>query len=317
MTVSLIDIASDLAIQNPIASEQEIAEVIIDSIQSESVMAEAIARLVIPTKTQIKEAEFKSQRLPRKRGQKQERDRILEHIENARFFTKLKEFYAPSPLDATLTPNIELDGAHVVVPFPIENLVTASRKIGTKRWLNLNGTERIQKQSYKDVLMTQSLPLTLQSATRNNERTKISPNDIISEIEGNIESGDFLTFYDMYQLINVMEFSAKDNEIVIRIADIVHNEVTKRNRAFKANCINELYAGESFMPEECRVSRMKTTVLTNAIWENLNGIILNEYRRLHDKASHNFLNKEIDYEKYMQLINGWAFQANALFTELQ
>jgi len=310
MTTSLIEIASDVASQYPNASPEEVIEVIIDSIESQTVLSRAISYVAVPTALQIRQAEFRSKRLPK------QRTRIVEHIDNARFFKKLKELYTLPVLDSGLLPIIELDGARVDLSPSTQIPSTAYEEVLESS--SLNGTQLRTLYHPEDMPTTHSqTTLTQESPARNNKEIKISSSDILMDIKEKEDDSQFLSLYDVYQIINVMNFYPVENGTLNEISEIVRKDINHRNRAFKADCVKELYGGDDQLNEELRTIRPRISDISSAILEGLRAVVLNEYRRLHSQSGQKFINGETSYEYYVQTSNTFARYADVLFKLLQ
>ena len=88
MSVKFINIVRDIAEQYPQFSSEDITNFIIESIESDALIIQAVSNLKIPNAMQIRQAEFLSKRLRSTRISKEflkQKTRIIDHIDNANF----------------------------------------------------------------------------------------------------------------------------------------------------------------------------------------------------------------------------------------
>ncbi len=309
MNPTLLDIGTKLAFDNPTATGQEIADAILDSIESEFVLSRAINYVTLPTATKIKEAEFKSKRLPN------QRDRILERIGNVQLFRRMKEIYMIRAPATSSIYTVSLDGAEVMPQRPLDNLLTSYPTSIVKQ---VSGTRSAHTaRRYQDKLLTHWLSPSPEVQARSAKEIVISPADMVWELEEHANSGQLLSFYDIYQIINAIILSRGDTAILERISNTIDSDIKNRNRISKSDCVREFYRGNDQLPAEMRLPRLNMAEMTNVVRQNLRAIILDELRRLHDKVTQEFIDNKLVYDEYIEMTNRWASQANALFTALK
>jgi hypothetical protein len=311
MVSSIIEIASELATQNPSASPEHITEIIVNLIESEPIISEAISHIQIPTKLKIQEAKLRSRRIPRKK-----RERLLEHIENANFFKKLQYIYTLPIQDSGLRPIIYLDGARVDLTSPPEYPYRAYQKFPEskhpkidKTYESMPTTEDVHV-DYSYSVLTQEIP------ARNTKEVKTSSSHILQKIDEESVSNQPFSLYKIYQIIRVMESLHNHDTLLDRISEIVNNDIKVRNKIFSTSCIDELYQGDEFLPEELRVHHPDSADIIDKVYENLRAIIVHEYKRLHNQCGQQFLDGQITYDKYVQTTNRYSTYADRLISEL-
>lgn len=310
MVSSIVEIVSDLAAQYPRATPEQITEIIVNSIESEPIISDVISCIQVPTKLQIKQAEFRSKRLPK------ERSKILERIENANFFKKLQFVYVMPIQDSNLMGSIHRDGARVELSFPIKYSNSSYQRLSRTRNLDIDKTyEYIRSTKNTNIENSYSL-ITKEVPARNMNKTKESPTDNLQEIDEGFDASDLLSLYKIYQVIRIMETSHNQVTIPNKIFGILSNDIKRRNRTYRTNCIGELYQGDKSLPEELQVRHPSSSNISNKIYESLKAIIVHEYKRLHNQYGQQFINNQITYDNYIQTTSRYSVYADKLFSEL-
>ena len=312
MASPITEIVTELAAQNPGITSEQITEIIISSLESEPVISDAVSNIHIPSRSQIKLAELKSKRLPKKNKAK-----TLERIENADFFKRLQLIYIVPTQDSDLMKGIHRDGARVDFTFPIESSDSSYLRLTVKRHLDIDKTcERIQ--TTKDTPGEYSHgEITEEISTKNTKENKESSFSMLQEMGEEFEtSTDFLSLYHIYQIIRIMEISPDQDNVLDKIFDTLNIDIKQRNRTCRINCIDELYRGDDSLPEELRVRKLSSSNISDRIYESLKAVILHEYKRLHSQYGQQFINDQITYEMYINITNRYSMYADRLFSEL-
>ncbi len=315
MTNSLLEIATDLATQYPFSSAQQIADVMIGAIESGSVVSKAISYVKIPTQLQLKQAEFKSRRLPRKRVSKDETNRrelLLDHIDNVKLLRQLKMLNNVPIEDAGPGPIIGLDGGRVALSSsfqgtgatyqPVRNLLSA---YGTRQ--NVSSVQNVSKSTTTDASI-HSLP------SRSIWETTFSPLEFITEVEK--DPTYLLTMHDIYRIVTFLYLYSDDYNLINRIDEVTRNDVKSRNRKSKSDCIKELYRADDQVQMELRVAVPKDSDYLGIMNQRIRAIIIDEYSRLQSQVAQKFTSGEISYEHYVQAENKYANFANELMANL-
>ncbi len=226
MVSPITEIVKDLAAQIPGANSEQITEIIINSIESEPIISDVISRIQVPTKSQIKLAELRSNRFP-----KGKRARTLERIENANFFKKLQLMYIIPIQDSDLRQSIHRDGARVDLSYQIEYSDSSYQRLSKTRSLDVDKTyEGIQfakdtPRQYSHSVITKEMP------AQNTKENKESFSSMLQEIDEGFEaSSDCLSLYNIYQIIRIMETS-HDQEIERKnMNNIFRADINMRNK---------------------------------------------------------------------------------------
>ncbi len=311
MVASIIEIASELAAQNPSASPEQITETIVRSLESEHTISDAISHVQIPTKLQILQAELRSKRSPKKM-----RTRILERIENANFFKKLQYIYILPIRDSNLRRIIHRDGARVDLSSPVKYSDSSHQKVFKSRYLGVDKTHEIIHTTKEAPLDYTHSVLTREIPARNTKAIKTSPSQVLREIDEESSSSHLLSLYNIYQIIRVMESSYNQDTILNEISNIVNNDIKVRNKVSGTSCIDELYQGNEFLPEELQIQRPSSHNIIDKIFETLRAIIVHEYKRRHDQYGQQFIKGQITHDMYIQTTNKYATDADELISEL-
>ena len=312
MTSTITEIVGELAVQNPGITAEQITEIMISSLESESVVSAIVSDVEIPSKLRIELAELKSERLPKRR-----RAKTLERIENANFFKRLKLIYSIPTQDSDLMKSIHSDGARVDLTLPSECSDSSHVGFAPKVHLDVDKTyERIQtaQDSPREYLHAE---VTEGISPQNTKENKESISGMLAEVEEEFEtSRDFLSLYYIHQMTRIMKVSPDLVGAFDKILDILEIDIKKRNREYRVNCIDELYKGDNYLPEELRVSKPSNPDMSGRIHESLAAVILHEYRRLHDQCGQEFIAGQITYDTYIETTNRYSMYADRLFSEL-
>ena len=312
MTSPITEIVTELAAQNPGITSEQITEIVINSLESEPVIADVISNIQIPSRLQIELAELRSERLPKKKKAK-----TLERIENAHFFKTLQLTYIVPTQDSSLMKSIHRDGARVDFTFPIEYSDRSYLRLTVKRHFDIAKThEHIQttKDTPREYLHGET---TEEISTQNTKENKESSFSMLQEMEEQFETSiDFLSSYRIYQIIRIMEISLEQDDVLNKIFDTLNIDIKRRNKTYRINCMDELYLGDDALPEELRVSKPSKSDISGRIYESLKAVILHEYTRLHNQYGQQFINGQITYDNYIQTTNRYAVYADILFSEL-
>jgi hypothetical protein len=318
MSTSLIEIATELAAEYPIASPQQIADIIVDSIESGSVISQAISYVIIPTPLEMKHAELLSKRLPSKRVPKdkaRKRATLLEHIENAPLFKQLKSFYELPLEDTGLGPIIGLDGARVALLPSVQRPDTTYYQLPRQGRPNVDGTQaNIPPAPYGSTVASPDNTIS-ESSVRNTREITFASLDFLADV--GTESDHFLSFHDIYRIIALICLYPDDEQIIFKVDELVRNDIKLRNRDSKSDCLDELYRGDERLPEELRVQRPKFSDIRGMTLQRIRAIILNQYQRLQSEAGQKFIKDEITYDAYVQAENKYAMYANELAAAMQ
>lgn len=311
METTLVDIAHELAASYPSATPQEIIAVITDSVESQAILAQLIQYVTIPSRLQMRQAEFKSRRFPKERPQ------VLERIDNARFFKKLKEIsIIPSEYACDL-PISMLDGAHVELT-------------ATPAYPDTATTQGSQKASHANTATSQILPTLLttlpdfggeykailvysqDAADDELERTKY----IFDDMRSQIDRGHGLSFYDISKLLAIMELTQHKANVLNLVLSILNEDIALRKRSWKIDAITELYRDDTLLPKDLSLKRPKSTDLLGLVSERIRAILLDECRILNENAGQDFLNGKISYDAYTKATEGYAIDADKLWPTL-
>lgn len=312
MASSITEIATELAAQNPGITSEQITEFIISSLESEPVISDAVSNIQVPSSSQIELAELRSKRLPEK-----ERAKTLKRIENANFFKRLQLLYIVPTQDSDLMKGIHRDGARVGFTFPIEYSDSSYLRLTATRHPDIAKT-------YEHILTTKDTPteyshgeITEEMSTQNTKENKESSFSMLQEMgEEFTTSIDFLSLYQIYQMMRIMEISPDQDNVLNKIFDTLNIDINRRNRIYRINCIDELYRGDDSLPEELRVRQPGSSNISDRIYESLKAVIVHEYRRLHSQYGQQFINDQITYEMYINTANRYSIYADRLFSEL-
>jgi hypothetical protein len=311
-SISIInDIASELADHNPNASAEYITEIIVNSLESDPIISEAISHIELPTMSDIKQDEFLSNNLPPKRRQK-----VLERVENANFFRRLQYKYILPVQDSDFRTSIHRDGARVDLIPSLEFTDRSYQKHSKSKKPKIDKTyESIQnvedvRVSYLYSEFKQEIP------ARNAKEVKTSSSQILREIDEASKSNQLISLYKIYQIIRVMEDLQDQDTMITQISEILSDDIKLRNRKFKTNCLDELYRDNDILPTELRIKRPSSTDIVDKIYENLKAIIVHEYKRLYDQYGEQFINGQITYDMYIQKTDRYAMYADRLTSEL-
>lgn len=306
MTSPITEIITELAAQNPGTTSEQITEVIIDSIESEPLVADVISNIQIPSRSQIELAELRSKRLPKKKKAK-----TLERLENANFLKRLQLTYVIPTQDSSLMKSIHSDGARVDFMLPIEYSDRSYLRLAEKRHFDIARThEHIQ--TAKDT-PREHLPgeTTKGISTQDTKENRESSSSMLQEMEEEFETSiDFLSLYHIYQIMRIMEFSLDQDDVLNRIFDTLDTDIKRRNKTYRINCIDELYRGDDALPQELRVSKPSESDISGRIYESLRAVILHEYTRLHSQYGQQFINGQITYDDYIQTTDRYAVYAD-------
>lgn len=310
MVSPITEIATELASQNPGITSEQITEIIVDSIESEPIISGAIARIQIPTRSQTKQAEFMSSNF-----RKKTRAKILERIENANFFRNLQLRYINPIQGSYLRQSIHRDGARVDLSSPIEYSDSSYQRF--YKTSNIDKTdERIQYMEDTPMEYSHNV-ITRELSAQNTQENKESSSSILQEIIDEYEaSTDFLSLYNIYQIIRILQTSQDQVNVLNNIYNTISSDVKKRNRTYRTNCIDELYRGDEALPEELRLSKSSSSSISDRISESLKAIILHEYKSLHNHCGKQFIDNQINYDNYIQTTNRYSLYADRLFSEL-
>jgi hypothetical protein len=270
---SLIEIALDLAAEYPDESPQQIADVIIASIESGSVISQAISHVTIPTPSQLKQAEFRSKRMPSKRvtlDKAKGRETFLEHIENAHFFKHLNSLYMVHFANTGLRPIIGLDGARVTLS-PSRRTNTAYQQLPPKRQPSVHRTQTTISIAPTGSTLARWDSIIHESPAHNARGTTSSPLEFLTDIGESIDR--VLSWNDIYRIINIFKCCTNDDQVLLKVDEVVRNDVKLRNRESRSDCLNELYRGDDQLPGELRVKRPKVSDIQSMTMQRIKAII--------------------------------------------
>jgi hypothetical protein len=132
-----------------------------------------------------------------------------------------------------------------------------------------------------------------------NQKEKTIVEEKLQEINKKLEKKEEpLTFEDIEFIIQYTKKHINNEEILNRIINILDKDIQLRKEKFKIDCVNELYDGEEFFPEELRLEKPKENNKPALIKEKLIAIILDNYKREYDEFITEYINKKITYRKY-------------------
>jgi hypothetical protein len=312
MTSPITEIVTELAAQNPRITSEQITETITSFLESEPVISDIISNVRVPSRLQIKLAELRSDRLPKKR-----RAKTLERIENANFFKKLQLICTVPTQGSDLKKSIHRDGARVGFTFPVEYSDGSYLGPPATHHFDIDKTyERIE--ITKDTARQYSGGEIIEEiSTQSTKENKESSSSMLEEVGEEFEiSDDFLSLHHIYQIMRIMEISADRPDVLDKVSDILGTDIKRRNKAYRINCVNELYGGDDSLPEELRVCRPNRSSMSGRIYESLKAIILHEYKTLHSQYGEQFIDGKITYEMYIDTTNRYSMYADRLFSEL-
>jgi hypothetical protein len=317
MSTSLIEIALDIAAQYPNASSEQIITAITNSIESGSVISQAISQIIIPTQIQTKQAEFLSKRMPSKRISKdiaRKRTLLLEHIDNAHLFKQLQSINLFPLEDTGLGPIIGLDGARSSLLLSVSRPDSTYHGLTQPKWPIADGTRKNSPAIPHGSPATYSELVSPESSAHNAREITFASLEYLTEVEKN--NDHFLSFYDIYRIIALLILHPDDEQVLFKVDEIVRNDIKLRNRDSKTDCLDELYQGDKELPEELRLKRPKLSDAPGVTLHRIRAIILDQYERSQRDASQKFINAEITYDAYIQAENKYASYANDLAAAL-
>ncbi len=317
MPSALMEIATELAIQYPLASAQQIADVMIDAIESGPIISDAISYVTIPSQLQLKQAEFKTKRLPSKhisRDEAKKREALLAHIDNAHLLKQIKSLYIVPLEDAGPGPIIGLDGARVDLLPSFQRPDATFKSSPQRRRLNSNGTNQSTAitQAGGSTVSTESTVYYLPS--RSTWETTFSPLEFLTEVEE--ETNHLFSLYDIYRIITFLYLYPEDSNLTMKIDEAIRNDIKNRNRESRSDCLEELYRGDDQLPEELRVPFPKSSDFGGITVQRIKAIIIDEYQRLQNEVAQKFTNGEITYHEFVQAEGKDAAFADELLAAL-
>jgi hypothetical protein len=132
-----------------------------------------------------------------------------------------------------------------------------------------------------------------------NQKEKTIVEEKLQEINKKLEKKESpLTFEDIEFIVQYTKKHINNEEILTKILNILDEDIKLRKEKFKIDCVNELYNGEEFFPEELRLEKPKENNKPALIKEKLIAIILDNYKREYDEFITEYINKKITYRKY-------------------
>jgi len=132
-----------------------------------------------------------------------------------------------------------------------------------------------------------------------NQKEKTIVEEKLQEINKKLEKKEApLTFEDIEFIVQYTKKHINNEEILNSILNILDKDIQLRKEKFKIDCVNELYDGEEFFPEELRLEKPKENNKPALIKEKLIAIILDNYKREYDEFITEYINKKITYRKY-------------------
>lgn len=317
MSTSLVEIAMDIAAQYPAASSQHLADIIIDEIEFGSLVPQTISHVVIPTPANLRQAEFRSERLPYKgvtQEKAKERAILLEHIDNARLFRHLKSFYTVPIENTGLVPIIGLDGARVAFLPTITYPDRANEKIHPQYPANVQGT-KINVLVASEESTTSEPNIGMESPARSTREVTFSAQGLLHGIRKGGPS-HLMSLYDIYRIIALLQLYPDDEQVINEIDEALRSDIKIRNQESKSDCIKELFRGDDQLPDELRLRPANAFDILAVHRQRIRAIILDEYRRLQAEAGQKFVKGEITYAVYLQEENKFATNSNDLLAAL-
>lgn len=311
MVTPLVEVAKDLKVKYPEASSRQISEVIINFIESDSSILSAIVGLTIPQGNELKTTELLINSTSQKN--KFEKDKVLEKINNAKFFKKIQTRYT-APLQHTASySKIENDGASVDI---LPRVKYSSNTISKITQFAPANVRLRQKKLYKDYYssVVQLEPIISRDNSDKDSYSKVTK--FIDEIENQVNKSMLLNLHDIYLIRNFTMLKEYSDQDLTRIQSALARDISLRNKTYKVSCISELYNNDKTLPEMLRVSRPKSPATLNLIYESVKAIILNEYKRIHKNISTQYIDGKIDYTNYKVEIEKWACNADELFSSI-
>jgi hypothetical protein len=159
--------------------------------------------------------------------------------------------------------------------------------------------------------------ITKEVSAKNTEGIKESPSNTLQEMDEAFETPTYLlSLYNIYQIIRIIETSRNQIEMLNKAFEIISDDITRRNKLYRTDCVKELYQGDDSLPEEQQLRRPSRFELLGQINQSLKAIILHEYKRLHSHCGQQFINNQITYETYIQTTDRFSTYADKLFSEL-
>lgn len=315
MASPIAEIVTELAAQNPGITSEQITEIIINSIESEPMISGVISRIQVPTRSQIKQAEFISSKF-----RKKNRDKILARIENAYFFRNLQLRYITPIQGSDLRQSIHRDGARVDLSSPIKYSDSSYQRFD-KTWHLDKTHEAIQsvEDTPTPIEYLHSI-ITKEVSAQNTKETEESPSDTLQEIHEGFEASTYLlSLYNIYQItrtMETMETSHNQVDVLNKVFSILSDDIKRRNKLYRTDCIGELYRGDDSLPEEQQVHHPSSSSISDRINQSLKAIIVHEYKRVHTQYGQHFINNQITYDTYIQATDRYSLYADKLFSEL-
>ena len=316
MSVKFINIVRDIAEQYPQFSSEDITNFIIESIESDALIIQAVSNLKIPNAMQIRQAEFLSKRLRSTRISKEflkQKTRIIDHIDNANFLNKINSSYVfVSPKNSSQPNNY--------VPFETGSQVTRAMNFSnTNMKLPLvHNSSTFNISSLPKDLKTQATELTAQDAnvTRTADEATRPLFNALKIIQQQIDDGNMLSLSNAEQLAYSIEFCSDDNNLLNLVLTIVRTDIRLRNKTLGIDTLKTLYEGEDLIPPTMQVEKPKISTTLDTICELLKAIVVVEYKRLHEFEGSRFINSDITYDEYCSSTFSYAAYSDKIYSEV-
>ncbi len=159
--------------------------------------------------------------------------------------------------------------------------------------------------------------ITKEVSAENTKETKESPSDTLQEIGEGFEASTYLlSLYSIYRITRIMETSQDQVDVLYKINNILSDDIKRRNKLYRTDCIGELYRGDDSLPEEQQVYYPSGSNISDKINQSLKAIIVHEYKRVHTQYGQQFVNNQIPYDTYIQTTDRYSRYADKLFSEL-
>jgi hypothetical protein len=150
-----------------------------------------------------------------------------------------------------------------------------------------------------------------------NQKEKTIVEEKLQEINKKLEKKEGpLNYEDIEFIVQYTKKHINNEENLNSILNILDKDIQLRKEKFKIDCVNELYDGEEFFPEELRLEKTKENNKPALIKEKLIAIILDNYKREYDEFITEYINKKITYKKYESKTDKLSTNTFSIFLKL-
>ncbi len=310
MVTPLIEIATDLAVQHPTLTIEEITNCIVDTIESNTFFMDTIRDLELPSKLDTQLAKFKVNRT-----RKKNRPKLQEQIDLANLFERTQLKYTIPVECSSTTPIVELNGAQsyyaISTKYPnTSRLINFELKSTNSSKLSVTP---ISQKDYVDYVT----PLHNVSLTHIDIEADTPVLKVLDDINKNIKKGQNLSLYDIYGIISILKLDEKNDVINNIIYEILKKDILFRNEEYSIDCINEIHQRDNYLDENLGIPLPSRDNILELIYESFKAIILQEYERLHEELGQEFINKDTTYDNYLRLTERYTTYADKLIEALR